>query len=392
MKKLLMLLAMSGVTLVSVAQSENQVSCHGNLEQDKYAVITNKFWDNWFISAGVGGSILMGDFDTNVGNLGQRISPTINIALGKWFTPGIGGRLQYSGLQARGFAPSGLTDYTTGDVVDGGYKQRFNYMNLHVDAMFNLNALFGGYNSNRTYEIIPYVGFGFTHSYSEAHRQCMAVNAGLLNRFRVSDAMDINLELSIAGMEDKFDAGLGGKGYDGVVSATVGVTYRFAKRGFNRPQPQIISEAELDNMRNKIKEMAAENQRLSSSLAQARKEAAQKTETKVVVEQDVTPRTVFFAIGSAKVSKRESMNLSYMAETMKKHPEISYVVNGYADSATGTPEFNRQLAKKRAEAVIKVLVEDYGVNANCLSIGKAESVDSFGEPILNRVVLLESSK
>lgn len=51
----------------------------------------------------------------------------------------------------------------------------------------------------------------------------MSVNAGLLNRFRISDAWDVNLELSIAGMEDKFDAGLGGKGYDGVVSATVGV-------------------------------------------------------------------------------------------------------------------------------------------------------------------------
>lgn len=125
MKKFLMLMVMSGVALGSMAQSEVKQSVGS--EQDKYAVVTNKFWDNWFISAGVGGSVLMGDFDTNVGNFGQRISPTINIAVGKWFTPGIGGRLQYSGLQAKGFAPSASTDYTTGDMVDGGYKQRFNY-------------------------------------------------------------------------------------------------------------------------------------------------------------------------------------------------------------------------------------------------------------------------
>ena len=31
-------------------------------------------------------------------------------------------------------------------------------MNLHGDVMFNLNALFGGYNQHRVYEIIPYVG------------------------------------------------------------------------------------------------------------------------------------------------------------------------------------------------------------------------------------------
>ena len=36
-------------------------------------------------------------------------------------------------------------------------------MNLHGDVMFNLNALFGGYNQHRVYEIIPYVGAGFTH-------------------------------------------------------------------------------------------------------------------------------------------------------------------------------------------------------------------------------------
>ena len=45
---------------------------------------------------------------------------------------------------------------------DGYYKQRFDYMNLHGDVMFNLNALFGGYNQHRVYEIIPYVGAGFT--------------------------------------------------------------------------------------------------------------------------------------------------------------------------------------------------------------------------------------
>lgn len=43
---------------------------------------------------------------------------------------------------------------------DGYYKQRFDYMNLHADVMFNLNALFGGYNQHRVYEIIPYVGAG----------------------------------------------------------------------------------------------------------------------------------------------------------------------------------------------------------------------------------------
>ena len=330
----------------------------------------------------------MGDYDKNA-SFGKRISPTINIALGKWFTPGLGLRLQYSGLQAKGAVPgdNGM-NYADGR-ADGYYKQKFNYMNLHADAMFNLMALIGGYNPDRVYELIPYAGFGLTHSYTTPHRQSLSVNGGLINRFRISDAFDINLELAIAGFEDKFDAGLGGKGYDGVVSAMVGVTYRFAKRGFDKPKPQLISEPELAAMRDKINDMAVENKRLAGELQQAKMAEPQVREVEVD-RPDVTPRTVFFTIESAKVSKREAMNLSYLAETMKKYPDTKYVVNGYADSATGTAEFNKQLAKKRAEAVIKVLVEKYGIESDRLSVGKTEGVDTFGEPILNRVVLVEA--
>ena len=108
--------------------------------------------------------------------------------------------------------------------------------------MFNLNALFGGYNQHRVYEIIPYVGAGFTHNYTKPHREALSVNAGIINRFRISNAIDINLELSAMGVEDKFDGEVGGDhGYDGVLSATVGLTYRFPARGFRRPMPQLIS-------------------------------------------------------------------------------------------------------------------------------------------------------
>ena len=100
----------------------------------------------------------------------------------------------------------------------------------------------------------------------------------------------------------------------------------------------------------------------------------------------------FFTIGSSEVSVREAMNLSYLAESMKQSSETTFVVNGYADAATGTKEYNEKLARQRAEAVINVLVEKYGVDRDKLSVGTAEAVDSFGEPILNRVVVVESAQ
>lgn len=57
-----------------------------------------------------------------------------------------------SGLQAKGYTYNKTAPYVTGGVIgDGYYKQKFDYMNLHGDVMFNLNALFGGYNSQRVY-------------------------------------------------------------------------------------------------------------------------------------------------------------------------------------------------------------------------------------------------
>ena len=201
-----MLLALAGVSSVAMAQQKTEVvEEFGVIQvQDKYQVITNPFWSNWFFSIGGGAEATFGDND-KAGSFGKRISPTLNFAIGKWFTPGLGVRLQYSGLQARGYTYDAGADYVKGTQMDDGYyKQRFDYMNLHGDVMFNLNALFGGYNQHRVYEIIPYVGAGFTHNYTKPHREALSVNAGIINRFRISNAIDINLELSAMGVDIPF--------------------------------------------------------------------------------------------------------------------------------------------------------------------------------------------
>ena len=70
-------------------------------DNDKYKVETNHFWDNWFVSAGFGGEIIFGNHDKQVKFL-DRVAPALDIAVGKWFTPGIGVRLMYSGLSVKG--------------------------------------------------------------------------------------------------------------------------------------------------------------------------------------------------------------------------------------------------------------------------------------------------
>lgn len=394
MKKCLMLLAAASVvvTLPLKAQVVEEVAVVQ--VQDKYPVITNSFWDNWFFSLGGGASVLMGDGD-HAGSFGKRISPTLNVAVGKWFTPGVGLRLQYSGLQAKGFTDQKDADYVRGNQFKGGYyKQRFDYMNLHGDVLFNLNALFGGYNRQRVYEVIPFVGAGFIHNYTKPRREALALNVGVLNRFRLSDALDINVEFSALGTEDKFDGEIGGsRSFDSMLNLTAGITYRFPSRGFRRPVPQLISQTELALLQDNLAVMAARNAELQNALAEAKSQpVAEVTETEVVIPSDIAPRTVFFSIGSSEVSPREAMNLSYLAEQMKQFPQTTYTVNGYADAATGSAEFNKQLSLKRAQAVVDVLVHKYGIAADRLKADANGGVDRFGQPILNRVVLVQSAE
>lgn len=390
-----MLLAMVGMVSFASAQQTKTVTGYEVVQvKDKYQVLTNPFWSNWFFSAGGGAQVVFGNGD-HIGKFKDRISPTLDVSVGKWFTPGVGLRMQYSGLKAKGFTTDGSAAYVTGVMRgDGSYKQSWDFMNLHGDVLFNLNALIGGYNPDRVYEVIPYIGAGFTHAYSRPHTHSATLNAGIINRFRITRALDLNLELSATGMEGKFDGEHGGKhDYDGILGATAGLTYYLPNRGFQRPVPQIISEIELRQMRERMNEMAIANRNLQASLDEAQRPVmVDRVEEVVVTDAGIAPRTVFFNIGSGKLSPQEEMNLAFLADRMKAFPDAGYTINGYADSATGTSEVNRKLSLERAQNVKELLVKKYGISPDRLTVAAGGGVDKFGQPILNRVVLVESDK
>ena len=82
-----MLLALAGLSSAAMAQQKTEVVEYEIIQvQDKYQVITNPFWSNWFFSIGGGAEATFGDNDS-AGSFGKRISPTLNISVGKWFTP-----------------------------------------------------------------------------------------------------------------------------------------------------------------------------------------------------------------------------------------------------------------------------------------------------------------
>ena len=139
--------------------------------------------------------------------------PALQISIGKWFTPGLGLRLQYSGLQSKSFSSEPSAYSKPHMLSEGYYQDKFNYMNLHGDILFNVSNMIAGYNEDRIY--LPSFGFFFFFpSHMVPRRNSLAFNFGIINTFHLASAWDLNLELYGMGTENKFDGKTTSKGPD----------------------------------------------------------------------------------------------------------------------------------------------------------------------------------
>lgn len=181
---------------------------------------------DWFFSLAAGAQTYWGENDGEAG-FSKRITPAFDLSFGRWLNHIWGVRLQYNGFGVKG-ATSANNVYAD-DVISGStYKQSFDYMNLHVDLMFNLNSAVCYYH-RRFYEIIPYVGVGYARAYKDScpSENSLSINGGLLNKFRLGRSFDLNLDLRAMLVKESFENEKGGFPLEGVTAATLGVTYRF---------------------------------------------------------------------------------------------------------------------------------------------------------------------
>lgn len=378
----------------SYAQDETVIEIQG----EKGPYVTNGFWDNWFFSAGGGAQIYFGKSDT-YGNFGDRVAPALDISLGKWITPAVGVRLQYSGLKAKGWTKGELPySYGTAD-SHGYYKEKFNTMNLRGDFLWNISNAIGGERTDRFWNFVPFVGAGWARSTGNgSSRDELAATVGLLHNLRLSDALDLNIEMKSTFVNQRFAYTQGDKGLNALGAVTVGLTYKFMDRGFQRASDLIVVE---DNTQ--YEEQISILQGMLAKAEQKRQQLMQQlNEQQIALNEErseeqpmvVFPNlAIFFEIGKADITKKDMVNIGYIAEMLKKFPDKRYVLFASADKQTGTPEFNMQLSQKRGEAVYNVLVEQFGVNPDQLriqAVGSSEQM--FDGAQLNRVVIFEDQE
>lgn len=408
-RNLLLVMAVAGVAMVLPMGATAQDDGYVVVEEDVTVVdlsqcgdIYHSSWkDNWFMQMGAGMNLPMLENYLPDGTEKRHITAAYNLGFGKWMTPYLGWRI--SGLY-------GAIHW------DNNVYSKAKYANANFDLMWDMFNSVGGVNTNRVLSIVPFVGLGGTYtwdfndrspairtSYGDKPNQwTLPVSAGLQMRFRLCRNADFFIEGRAQFYGDNFNNYAYGEPVDVNITAIGGFTINFGGRNFKVYNPCGDLEYVME-LNHKVNELRAALDVTSAALAEAEAQLPCPDVKPTVVHKPATApapapdiillSTVRFSRNSADIADAEMVNVYNVAEWLKENPKQNIVIKGYADEQTGTSDYNMALSRQRAQNVYDVLVDEYGINPNRLSI-QAEGSDSqvYETNDWNRIVIFAPAK
>lgn len=362
---------------------------------------------NWFIEAKGGASAFLGT-PIGCGDVFDRVTPVLQIGVGKWFTPAIGGRIGFQGLSFK-----------------NAEFQTMKYQFVHADFLYNITS---GIRQNESgiplWDVIPFVGVGMIHN-SDWINNCtcqggssgshpFAFTYGVEARYRISDRVHLVGEVSGMLTARNFDGiGTSTKFGDNMISVSAGLSFTIGKTGWKRvvnATPYIEQNLALQDyiayMRDRnahLEKRLAGNDdgktvypknsysglnSLRARLSMNGDSLSSSDRLKVSIG---VPVYFFFKLNSDKlVDKSQLVNLDDIAK-MAKQENLKIKISGAADSATGTQSGNQDLGKRRAKFIAKALIKR-GVDKSQIKAYNLGGIDKYAANEANRfttVVLLK---
>ena len=342
------------------------------------------FNPHWYVQAQVGAQYTLGEV-----KFGDLISPNFQIGVGRQFTSLWGARFSINAWQSKG----GINEYSWTDGAKVG-KEKYNWKFIapQLDATFNLSNAIAGFNPNRTVSVGLLAGIGANIAFSNDDAVALAATADKHNHgsenlkyawdgtkvrflgrfganvdFRIDDAWSIGVEATANVTTDKYNSKKAGNG-DWYFNALVGVRYNIGKTYSTRTiTPPAPVEKIVERIVEKIVEVPAKSEER--------------------VKGGKLRREVFFTIGKNQISQDGFKKIQEVVDFMKKYPEATVTVTGYADRGTGSAKFNDRIAARRADVVETELVNRGIARDRIVKSSKGSRVQPFNDNDMNRVTI-----
>lgn len=229
---------------------------------DQYRVVTNRFWDNWWVYGDIGGHTFRGDWSGN-GKFKETLSPNFTVGLGKWFTPGFGIKAQFGIGNSRGFTEI-WTPYAVGsednpmlkDDCTPYWKLKTKWWDINANVVFNISRIlyaWEGYDSDERFnQFFLTLGIGGVHHYDKEleNKAWGKPYGGAKNEwygnvelqysrfFTKTKAWSLDVKLRGRFYETHFDLSpLADRRWDYHLGLSIGATYYIKKRGWERCVP-----------------------------------------------------------------------------------------------------------------------------------------------------------
>lgn len=226
---------------VEMALSKNNFFHRASKQSVGYnkATTINSFWDNWFVQAGLGMS-LINPYGTDFSNVfpnGKTFG--INLGVGKWFTPEVGVRGGFN--WQNGIIANHHATYLAAKDDPNGELDKRGFITLYADMFFNLHHIIGGYQNKRRWNAIVYPRAGLVSNFSSSFAECPILGIGTEQIFSISNKTkvfaDVSYQATTGGFLDaKFDNSKLWDCSNGWFDFNVGIQYELGKNWWEKPE------------------------------------------------------------------------------------------------------------------------------------------------------------
>ena len=354
------------------ADDTGQINMLVPLQPTYVTTYINPWRSNWFLEV-KGGVTTFAGSPAGCGDIFDRITPALQVGFGKWFTPAIGGRLAFQGLQ-----------FKNADL------QPMNYQYYHADFLYNLTSQFNMNEFGQSrFDVIPFVGMGIIRNttkspYAEGvGNHPFAFNYGIQLRLLLTSRLHLVGEISGLTTMRNFDCiGSDSKLGDNMISVSLGLSLTIGKKGWAKvidAKPYIAQNNYLLDQYALLETYKREHQRQTDSITAKSKndysglnslryrmsiskenEEFNQEESQCDTTQLITvnvPIYFYFQLNTnTLVDNSQLANLDEIARIAKEQ-NLTVNISGAADSATGTQDTNRNLATARAKYIAQELIK-----------------------------------